>query len=252
MNSLKKHVIATDLDNTLVGNRDHLKELSNYFQEAKQEVSFVYLTGRHLASAKQLMKEEQLPQPDILVCDVGATIYFPPFLEEDASWKKQTQVHWQPDEILTTLTQFPEIQLQDIPHLSRVSFKVQEKGKVGIEKIQEALQARNLPHHCIYSLSEDVDILPEGTHKGAALSYILEHFLEPNANVLVAGDSGNDIDMITLGYPAVVVQNGEESLKQHATLPHVYQAQQCYAAGILEGWQYFFDKNKNSLTPNYA
>jgi len=53
----------------------------------------------------------------------------------------------------------------------------------------------------------------------------------------VCGDSGNDVEMLNLGFPAVLVGNASEEVKNKDWLPTVYLARSFYAVGIWEGLQ---------------
>jgi len=52
---------------------------------------------------------------------------------------------------------------------------------------------------------------------------------------VVAGDSGNDRDMLTGATPAIVVGNHAQELADLAEQPDIYFARAPHAAGILEG-----------------
>jgi hydroxymethylpyrimidine pyrophosphatase-like HAD family hydrolase len=81
--------------------------------------------------------------------------------------------------------------------------------------------------------------LPSGAGKGAALAYLRRSRLGSTTRILVCGDSGNDLDMLTLGLPAVVVSNASPEVRAAALPPTVYQAQAPYAGGILEAIDHY-------------
>ncbi|MFP4333079.1 MAG: HAD family hydrolase, partial [Campylobacterales bacterium] len=58
-------------------------------------------------------------------------------------------------------------------------------------------------------------------------------------DILVAGDSGNDEDMLSGGSLAIVVGNYSKELKKLRGRVNVYFANTNYAAGILEGINYY-------------
>ena len=57
----------------------------------------------------------------------------------------------------------------------------------------------------------------------------------PLDHVLVAGDSGNDSDMLRSGVLGVVVGNHQPELRSLRTREQVYFAENSHARGILEG-----------------
>lgn len=79
-------LLATDLDHTLVGDKSAWLNLFTFFEAEKFSPALVYVTGRHLVSALDLIKSEQLPHPDILITDVGTAIYHAPDWREDTEW----------------------------------------------------------------------------------------------------------------------------------------------------------------------
>jgi len=76
---MKRFLLCTDLDRTLIPNgkqpespqaMERFKRLVNC-----EEVTLVYVTGRHRALIEQAIAEFDLPQPDFAIADVGTTIY---------------------------------------------------------------------------------------------------------------------------------------------------------------------------------
>ena len=92
----------------------------------------------------------------------------------------------------------------------------------------------------MYSSGKDLDILPQNSGKGNALSFVLKKYYAKESRILIAGDSGNDLEMLSLGYPSVIVGNAEKELQSLKNTPLLYKAKGCYAAGIKEGWEFFY------------
>ena len=64
---------------------------------------------------------------------------------------------------------------------------------------------------------------------------LLTHLGVDSRKVLVAGDTLNDLSMLSMGLPAVAVGNSEPALLERvAGLPHVHAARQAGVAGIAE------------------
>jgi sucrose-phosphate synthase len=55
---------------------------------------------------------------------------------------------------------------------------------------------------------------------------------------VVAGDSGNDVEMFVAPFRGIVVGNADEDLKRLSG-PHIYKAEKAHAAGLLEGLRYW-------------
>lgn len=235
----KTHMLATDLDGTLVGDQEALRELLLYYDELPYDVALVYVTGRHLASTLSLIEAEDLPQPDILITDVGTAIYRDAQLVEEEEWKQQMQAEWQPERIIEMASAFPSLHRQSLPDNRRISFTFSPNDST-VHDFEKALVQAHIPHKMIISSNRDVDVLPEKSGKGKALNNVIERYAPEDVQVLVAGDSGNDLDMLTLGYPAVIVGNAQTELTAIDPHPRLYHAQKNCAKGIHEAWLHFY------------
>lgn len=232
------HLLATDLDGTLVGDQNSLKRLLAHYETLEEAVSLTYITGRHRASVAQLIYEESLPTPDFLITDVGTVIYAGPHFEEDEEWKKKMSEAWYPEKILEAGENIAGLTVQDLPNKRRVSFYSEGPGPA--KALKKALMKHGIPHTYIFSSNRDVDILPKGGGKGEALKFLINKYADKDTNVLVAGDSGNDLDMLQAGYPAVIVSNARPELADLKGTDKLFRANYPYADGILEAWQHFY------------
>lgn len=236
------YILATDLDGTLVGNRSAVEELFQYFNKQYTELKLIYVTGRHMKSALQLIAEENLPIPDILICDVGSSIYLQTEANkfiEDKEWERKITSNWSPEAIVAVARKLGLPLQSGIPHRKRVSLHVTCEQEV--KDMFQTLIQRDLAYKGIYSSGKDLDILPEKSGKGKALIYILQNYFKYIQSVLIAGNSGNDLDMLCLGYPSVIVGNAEKELQEVKNLPLLYKAKSHFAKGIKEGWEFFFE-----------
>ncbi len=57
--------------------------------------------------------------------------------------------------------------------------------------------------------------------------------------MFVAGDSGNDIEMLGARVQAIIVANYSDDLASHAALKHSYVSRRTHARGIIEGVSHF-------------
>ncbi len=233
-----RRLLATDLDGTFVGDEDGLRELLRHYDSLQEPVALVYVTGRHRKSADGLIREEGLPAPDILITDVGTAVFTGPGLEEDEVWKEKMSGGWRPDAVAEAARGIPGLSRQDLPDDRRVSFY--SDGPAPAEALHERLSGESIPHTFIFSSGRDVDILPEGGGKGEALRYVLGQYVEAGAEILVAGDSGNDRDMLLIGHPAVIVSNAQPELAEIAAREGLFRATRPCAGGILEAWRHFY------------
>ncbi|TAA71842.1 HAD-IIB family hydrolase [Planococcus salinarum] len=231
------HLLATDLDGTLVGDRKGLDRLLGFYESQEYDVSLIYITGRHHQSAMSLIEQENLPIPEVLITDVGTEIHLGPALEKDSAWEHRMLKHWQPEAIDKLAASFKGLKKQDLPVSNRCSFYAEDSDTV--LAFEQRLASAGIPHKLIFSGGRDLDILPAESGKGAALQYILDKFNAHEAKMLVAGDSGNDKEMLTLGFPSVIVGNAQPELLQSPESPMIFRASKVCAGGIQEAWNYF-------------
>ena len=67
-------LFITDLDGTLAGDAVALSQFKAFLNDFEQPPRLVYVTGRHLQSALELIEHDELPQPDTLITDIGTAI----------------------------------------------------------------------------------------------------------------------------------------------------------------------------------
>lgn len=236
----KRYLLATDLDNTFVGDPSSLGNLLGHFEENEVDPAFVYVTGRHLDSALSLIDRERLPSPDLLITDVGTAIYHSPELEEDQGWSDWVNETWKPEELLQFADNFPFLHQQELPHQKRISFTADSASLEDIQQFRQQLEQTAIPHHFVFSSGRDLDLLPERSGKGKAVEYIIRQYAHPEVNILLAGDSGNDAEMLSLDYPAVIVGNAQQELHELPAHSLLYRANGHYAEGIREAWRHFY------------
>jgi uncharacterized protein (DUF1330 family) len=103
-----------------------------------------------------------------------------------------------------------------------------------------AAEEETLTHaDLVYSSSKYLDVLPQRASKGNALTYLAFKWGIPLERFLVAGDSGNDLDMFRPTSLNVVVANHTPGMEVLRGRPHVYFAKEPHAGGILEGMRHY-------------
>ena len=111
------------------------------------------------------------------------------------------------------------------------------------------LRKRHLHANVGFSHGMYLDVLPVRASKGSAIRYLADKWGIPVDSILVAGDSGNDEEMLSGNTLGVVVGNHSPELEVLRDRERIYFAEGHYAWGILEGIDYydFF----GSIRPNY-
>ncbi len=231
-------ILISDIDNTLLGDAQALKELVNYMQSS--DIGFGVATGRSIDSAKQILKEWKVPAPDLWITSVGSEIYYGADPIVDNDWREHINHQWQPKLVRSAISELPKIKLQSPSEqrLHKISYLIDSAKDPAITEIQALLKASldrgQIQARIIYSHQKFLDILPIRASKGDAVSYFATKWGFSLEQILVAGDSGNDEQMIAGKAKAVVVGNHSPELEHLRGLTNVYFANGHYAQGILE------------------
>ena len=237
-----RHLMITDIDNTLVGDDESMRELFWLLDERKQELAWGVATGRSLELTLDAMTVYNFPMPDILVCSVGTEIYYGPDLRHDRSWQQHISYQWKPEAIKAVLNSLDFLVFQEAEgqRSHKISYYLEEKeGR--LQRIWDELKQHRLRCQAIYSHGQFLDILPIRASKGKAIDYIRYKFDFSPLHVMVSGDSGNDEDMIDGDARGLVVGNYSEELEKLRRKSNIYFSPEPYAAGIIDGlWHYGF------------
>ncbi|AMV35042.1 Mannosylfructose-phosphate synthase [Pirellula sp. SH-Sr6A] len=233
-------LLITDLDNTLTGDDDALRELVDRVCNLDY-VGFGIATGRPLKSALELIESLRLPRPDLIQSDAGTQLHYGKGLAPDVSWQKQIGYAWRPDEVRSILDAQPGLSLQPDEHQShyKVSYLWDSKNAPSIAKIKKILREAGVRAKVLLSLGMYLDVIPVRGGSDLSLRHVLWKWGFSPENVLVAGDSGNDEGMLTGRTLGVVVSNYSSELERLRNRPRIYFASAPHARGILEGVDYY-------------
>lgn len=264
-------LICTDLDRTLLPNGlqpespEALPTLRRLV--SRPEVSLAYVSGRRLELHLEAMCTYDVPEPDYIIADVGASIYH----REDGTWKRDERWFaklseaWQGREwrdVLPLLSDIDGLVLQaeeaQAPH--KLSFDVQniaDNTRI-LAEVEARLAAKKIRSHLIWSVDETVgmgllDVMAEGATKLHAVEWLIACTGTPSDRVLYAGDSGNDLEVLISGIRSVLVANATNEVRMEAIAGSASHEESlylasgdtlgmngCYSAGILEGVLHYF------------
>ena len=234
--------IFTDLDQSLLGDPESLKDFVELVRANRNCVTFGIATGRRLDSALAIMRKFNIPLPDVLLNSLGTEIYYAPQLTADSAWSVHVDYHWNPQGVRRVLDQLPGLIPQAKGEQSRfkVSYHYDPTIAPSIEEINALLRNEELSVTVIHAFGQFMDIIPVRASKGLALRYFAHKWEIPLEHILVAGGSGADEDMIRGNTLAVVVANRHhEELSGLVDLDRVYFAERPYAAGIIEAIDHY-------------
>ena len=234
-------LLITDIDNTFLGDTGAVRRMLARLEETPMRIGFGVATGRHLPSAIKILESWGVDLPDVLITSVGTEIHFAPNLIQDDSWTRHIDYKWDPEDIRTVVADLPglEMQADEQQRRFKISYDVTGPEFPGADYVRKLLKKNKLTASVIFSHGKHLDFLPTRASKGKALKHLAVKWGILMDNIMVAGDSGNDREMLLAGSPAVVVGNYSPELASLKNKARIYFAGQKYAAGIVEGMEHF-------------
>ncbi|MDO5675664.1 MAG: HAD-IIB family hydrolase [bacterium] len=238
---LMQYALISDIDNTLLGDRPSLGRLIRWLENQVGGVAFGIATGRSLQSAFDILEEWKVPTPNVMITSVGSEINHGPDLLPDLGYRNHIRYRWRRQDLLQALSGLPGLQLQPAENQRefKISFDVDPASFTGVAETYALLRQLKLHANLIYSHEAYLDILPVRASKGHAVRYLAYRWGLPLNAFLVAGDSGNDIEMMVGDTLGVVVGNHSPELAPLRGRGKIYFARGEYAQGILEGLHHY-------------
>ncbi len=129
---------------------------------------------------------------------------------------------------------FVELQEEDARRRYKLSYYMEDDPEM-LAEVHRRLHEARLRSHVVYSHGQFLDILPLRASKGKAVRYLSNKWGIPLTNIMVCGDSGNDLEMLRGETCGVVVGNYSKELEPLKGLRKLYFSKQEYAAGIIDG-----------------
>lgn len=267
----RRILISTDLDGTLIPDgrvfeSPHARERFARLV-SRPEVTLAYVTGRHKALVEEAIGDFSLPIPQLVIADVGATIYDvdPGNWRPWVSWERLLAEQW-PAGTAAELSRLVRgaSGLRPQEESKQAEFKVSfylEEGADSREilaDVEAGLARLETNARLIFSRDSKgtglLDLLPPAADKLSALEFILEREGLRSESCVFSGDSGNDLEVLASHVPAVLVANASSEVEAEARelaaarghSDSLYIAQGGllgmngnYASGILEGLVHF-------------
>ncbi|HTN07183.1 HAD-IIB family hydrolase [Agriterribacter sp.] len=230
-------LLATDLDGTFLGG-DPVQRAALYrIINSHKGLQLIFVSGRGLATILPLFEEPLMPKPGFIICDVGATIVNGNSLEPVEPIQSLIEERWPgKKKVAALLAGVKGLTPQDVPQQRRCSYFYNDHTDVDDLKYK----VEQLNCDLVLSAGKFADVLPKGINKGYSLQLLAKQYHFTIENILVAGDTFNDLSLFATGYKGVVVGNAEPGLREAtADLPAIYHAKEDGAGGILEAMQHF-------------
>lgn len=227
-------ILVTDLDGTLLGDDAALARFRVWLAPRRSRLRLAYASGRHLASVRDLVDREVLPAPDATISAVGTEIHdthdrpFP-------GWSERFD-DWDADRVRELLRPFHWLvpQAAEFQTSIKTSYDVDGLSASDSATIRGTLADAGLAATVVSSGGRFVDVLPATAGKGRATRFLADAWSIDSADVLVVGDSGNDIELLTSGFRGTIVANALPELRL-AVSSDVYQSPASFADGVIDG-----------------
>lgn len=266
-------LLCTDLDRTLVPNglQPESPMARALFTELaiKQGITLVYVSGRHKELIEEVIQHYALPKPHYVISDVGTKIYE---CHQEAwvkwpDWEKEIAPDWagfSPMQIHELLIGIEGLRLQEWSkqNTHKLSYYVPPSidSQALSQEIVTRLEEKSIRANIIWSMDEPagiglLDILPRKATKLHGICFLCDQLGFSLQETLFAGDSGNDMQVLTSPIPSVLVANASAEVRHEAVAEArhfgtgnslyfakggVLDMNGNYSAGILEGIAYFY------------
>ncbi len=225
-------LLATDLDGTFLGGKMEDRLRLYRLIKTSPNMQLVFVTGRGLESVLPLLSDPLIPVPDFIIADVGATVVNGHSLEAIEPLQSEIEEKWpQTYAIRAALEEIPQLNYQHVPQQRRSSFYFE----AGVDHSLVQQVADRYDCDIITSADKYLDLLPRGVNKGTTLKKLVEFLAVDPDDVMVAGDTLNDLALFEIGFRGVAVGKSEPGLLQAIDqLDTAYSAEAAGAGGILE------------------
>ena len=226
-------LLATDLDGTFLGGSAEDRQTLYQLVSGSQDIQLVFVTGRGLEAVMPLLSDPLVPTPDYIICDVGGTVVEGASLQPVQPLQADIDRRW-PGElaVAAAVAAFPELERQEVPQQRRCSYFCHQDAVT--PALVEA--ARALGCEVMYSASRYLDLLPAGVNKGSTLQALVDQLGIAHDEVLVAGDTLNDLAMFEAGFQGVCVGDSEAALlAATGDLANVFHAGAAGCGGAAPG-----------------
>ncbi len=231
-------LFASDVDDTLLGDEVALVTLAAELEPRPPSLVVAYNSSRPVASLRRSLAEHPaLPLPDYLIGALGTEIERGAQAGDMAEFAAELSEGWDRARIVEIAE---DLNLR--PHRDefqrpfKASYDVD--GYDASQEVLRRLESAGLDVSLIYSGRTNLDVIPRAAGKGNAIRFLQGHLGIPGEQVVVAGDSGNDLTMFVEPFRGIVVGNADPELAA-LTGPLIYHATANFAAGVLEGLRHW-------------
>lgn len=234
-------LLCSDIDGTLAGDPAAEARFCEAWQNLPPENRplLVVNSGRLIEDQRAYIATTALPPPDVYIGGVGTMLHNERQPSHARLYTRSIGAGFDRALIAAALADIANVVVQPdaYQHVHKSSWYLRDADVATLASIEERLADAGIAARLVYSSNRDLDILPAGVDKGAALSWLCRELGLSHDDVVVAGDTNNDRSMFDLpGVRGIVVGNALPELRAIAKdRPDIYRADMSVADGVLEG-----------------
>lgn len=262
-------LLCTDLDRTLLPNGEQpesaLARPVLWHLLHDRGMALGYVSGRDIGRVLQAIDDYELQLPDVIVADVGTSIYVPSGAAKNQpqsdtatdarrgiggwtlheAWQSLIGHDWNGLDsagIGESLAGFTELREQEADRQTRFKrsyYLPRDRDTDELaQRLQSHLQALGVRASLVFSDDPEknvqlLDILPVHATKREAIVHVQQMLGVDNAASLFSGDSGNDVTALASHLPSVTVRNADRATRdavqalaaENGTVDSSYQAE---------------------------
>jgi len=234
-------LLSFDIDNTLIDLQTLKGRFTSTWQRHMngQRPLLTYNSGRLYKDIIGLIDRNILAKPDFIIGGVGTHIYdfragtvlkeFDQILDE--GWNLEVV-----EDVMEALPLPIKLQPSRFQHYYKRSYFLHDATPAQLDSIEQQFAETQLDVNVVYSGDQYLDILPKWANKGNALIWLMRNLDISPEEVIVAGDSGNDVAMFDIkDVRGIAVSNAREELYRMTKYRPVYHAESPKDLGVIEG-----------------
>jgi HAD superfamily hydrolase (TIGR01484 family) len=239
-------------------------------------INLAYVSGRDRQLILDAIDEFYLPEPDYAIGDVGTTLYWISNGSWTLSheWSDEIGQDWKGldwKELAEYFEDIKDLRLQEPEKQSPYKLSFYTDPNVDHQHLKKdvlvVLAKKGIHTNIIWSVDEIsgtglLDIIPARANKLHAIKFLMQQEQFTEDRTVFAGDSGNDLDVLTSSLQAILVKNAMDEVRKEAVkllsdkkMRHrlyLPRGNFCgmngnYAAGVLEGLAHFFPETKKLI-----
>jgi HAD superfamily hydrolase (TIGR01484 family) len=269
---LQKMLLCSDLDRTLIPNgvQEESADVRAVFCRLAEhpDIYLAYVSGRDRKLILDAIEKFSLPMPDYAIGDVGTTLYR--IIDDNwrlsDAWSDEIAKDWQGlsrQELIELFKDMETLRLQEAEKQNRYKLSFYTDQHIDHQQLKNDIHfifaQRQTRANIIWSVDQIggnglLDIIPARANKLHAIQFLMQQERFPEDRTVFAGDSGNDLDVLTSGLQAILVKNATDEVRKEAVetlsaknlLHRLYFPKGNfwgmngnYAAGVMEGLVHF-------------